>query len=81
MCMCVRACMCACACVFVREREGGRERREREMKIEMMMMAIFIVHGSVDLNAQCLEGDHREWTEKVLGRHRKVLVRSESSRY
>ena len=25
----------------------------------MMMMAISIVHGSIDLNAQCAEGDYR----------------------
>ena len=26
----------------------------------MMMMAIFIAHGSIDLNAQCAEGDYRQ---------------------
>ena len=28
------------------------------MKIEMIMMAIFIAHGSIDLNAQRAEGDY-----------------------
>ena len=47
----------------------------------MKMVAIFIAHGSIDLNVQCLkEIIDRKWTEKkVLGRHRKVLVHSESA--
>ena len=50
----------------------------------MMMMSISILHGSIDLNAWCAEGDvlffeMKNYTEKALGRHREVTVHSESN--
>ena len=37
----------------------------------MLLIAIFIAHGSIDLNAQYAEEDYiRKWTEKVLGRQK-----------
>ena len=52
------------------------------MLLLLLMMTIFVAHGSIDWNAQCTEGDYRQKMDrkKLLGRHRKVLVHSESSR-
>ena len=45
---------------IVQVHRGGCGGRFLMLLLLLLMIAIFVVHGSIDVNAQCAEGDYRQ---------------------